>query len=433
MSALSTKKGSNTENTGQMAENGSYRWWILAGCVIIEALSLGAVNNSFALYTIPVTEGLGISREVFAMGQTLIFVGTMLMNTLVGGVIERIGIRRTMRISAVLMSLCFISYAFMNGRAHYMAASLVIGLCMPLITAVPISLLIQKWFDRNVGLALGIAFMGSGLGGMIFNPLGSFFIQTLGWRYAYGIIGLLMFVMLGGVSFLIIREPETQTEMTRSGENAGSSAPGNAPETAGLPGENRTGERRSGLFVVMMALAFCMGAGTYSIINFTSTYLQDMGYTASFAAGMASVSMGAMAAGKLVVGRMYDRIGVKYSTYICIMALFIGMIGFTFIKAPWGVWAVTAGSAIGCPIGSVAHPIIIQHMFGDQRFARNVGLSTAFGNFGAAVTPMLSGFLYENAGSYLMFYQIMAVLMAAAFTVYIFVFRYLERGKQRSE
>ena len=81
MSALSTQKGSKTENIGQVAENSSYRWWILAGCVIIEALSLGAVNNSFALYTIPVTEGLKISREAFSVGQTLIFVGTMLMNT----------------------------------------------------------------------------------------------------------------------------------------------------------------------------------------------------------------------------------------------------------------------------------------------------------------------------------------------------------------
>ena len=100
--------------------SGHFRWWIVAGCLAVEALSLGTVNNCFLLYTIPVTEGLGINRAVFSAGQTIIFLMTMAMNTQVGGVIEKLGIRRTMQISAAVLSLSFFGYGLMVQVWQYM-------------------------------------------------------------------------------------------------------------------------------------------------------------------------------------------------------------------------------------------------------------------------------------------------------------------------
>ncbi|MBQ4045674.1 MAG: MFS transporter [Lachnospiraceae bacterium] len=402
--------------------SGKYRWWIVTGCLLAEALSLGTVNNCFSLYTIPVTQSLGISRAVFSAGQTLIFLSTMLMNTLVGGVIERLGILRTMRISAVVMSLSFFSYSLTASVWQFMTASAVIGLMMPMITAVPISLLIRAWFTDHVGLALGIAFMGSGLGGMVFNPVASFLIQNLGWRYAFGIIGCLMFFVLTSVTWFIIREPDTVPDQNRT-------CPNQKTGQDDLTGRPIREEYRTGLFWIMMLLAFCLGAGTYSIINFTSTYLQDTGQSATYAAGNASVSMGSMAVCKLFVGRMYDRFGVRLSTLICVAALTAGMLGFSFIHLPGAITAVLLGSAVGCPVGTVASPIISHYVFGDRDFARKVGVYTAFGNLGAAVTPVLSGRIYAMTGSYRMLYQMIAAVLMAAFVIYLIVFHNVGNSK----
>ena len=58
-------------------KKGFNKWMIVVSCFFVMALTVGIIYNVFTIFTIPVTEGLGISRQSFSLAQTLILVVTI--------------------------------------------------------------------------------------------------------------------------------------------------------------------------------------------------------------------------------------------------------------------------------------------------------------------------------------------------------------------
>lgn len=404
---------SNTANTTQTTiARGSSPWHIAFGAMVMMACSIGAINNCFSLYTIPVTEGLGISRSSFSAGQSALFIGTMLSTTFVGNLVHRAGLVKVLRFGAFLLPLSYALLSLSTGAVPFVLASLLCGLIMPLASTVPLSLLIQTNFKDHVGLALGIVMMGSGLGGMIFNPLGNALILQMGWRMAYRINSLIMLVCSLLVAFCIVKR---QHDM-----------PHGAEEPQETSKKDEPGKARPGIsvaFMITLLMSFIMGAGSYASINFTSTYFQDIGYTSTYAAEIASISMGAMAIGKVVIGRLYDMFGVVKTTTFGVICLLIGMVG--FVGATAGLPAIVAiviGVGLGCPMGTVASSIILRHLYGDKKVGILLGKTVAISNFGAAITPMLAASMYGLSGSYRYVYVIVGAMTILSLFGYSYLF-----------
>lgn len=69
-----------------------------------------------------------------------------------------------------------------------------------------------------------------------------------------------------------------------------------------------------------------------SVVQQLASYVSDIGYSYEVSAMVSSCSLGLMAVGKLLTGRMYDKLGVRTSTLIC-MACVIGGIGILSMAA----------------------------------------------------------------------------------------------------
>jgi MFS family permease len=66
---------------------------------------------------------------------------------------------------------------------------------------------VSRWFDKNRGLALGIAGSGVGLGIVIISPLATYLISSFGWRMAYLIMGLIAWLVIIPLSRLLRKSP----------------------------------------------------------------------------------------------------------------------------------------------------------------------------------------------------------------------------------
>lgn len=76
------------------------------------------------------------------------------------------------------------------------------------------------------------------------------------------------------------------------------------------------GTRRFWLILAALVLASSVAMG---IQQHMIAYLTDMGYGQQYASGIYSLSMGVLMAGKVILGTLYDRLGIKgASVYICL-------------------------------------------------------------------------------------------------------------------
>jgi MFS family permease len=142
------------------------------------------------------------------MGSIAIQSATVIVvSPFAGAAIDRFGARPIALVSLVLFGLCFMSLSLTPGALWVFYAQWVV---MSVLGAGTLSgtwtRVVNGWFDRHLGIALGIASTGTGLAGFLLKPYGLWLIGHFGWRVAFAAIGLLPIVIGVPVVAALFRE-----------------------------------------------------------------------------------------------------------------------------------------------------------------------------------------------------------------------------------
>ena len=65
------------------------------------------------------------------------------------------------------------------------------GIGASMVGVVPAQSLVSRWFDKNLGTALSIAYAGQGLGVLIMAPISQILIDDVGWQLSYKYLSLI--------------------------------------------------------------------------------------------------------------------------------------------------------------------------------------------------------------------------------------------------
>lgn len=143
-------------------------------------------NSAFAPHLV---REFGWSRAQFALvGLTTLT--TVLILPLIGRAADRLGVRRVAMVGTLLVPLCFVGYAAQNGSfAWFLAVSVSVLACGSLTSPLVYTRLIAENFDKARGLALTIVNCVPAVLAMGLVPLTNFWIEAIGWRSAYLVIG----------------------------------------------------------------------------------------------------------------------------------------------------------------------------------------------------------------------------------------------------
>lgn len=389
-----------------------YGWVIVGASLALMTVGMGIVNNCYSLFIIPVTKDLSFSRGDYSVCQTIIFLCTTLAAAEGWRLFRRFGLLRVLRIALITL---FCAY-FLYSRAHtlpvFYLLSVLVGLSAGLSAVSPLSLLLRNWFHAQYGLAVGVAFMGSGLGGMLFNPLCARIIETAGWRSAFVFLALCMAAVSLPAAFLLIRETPAAMGLRPLGEGAGDAVREKEVKPLCLRGSYAL------LLFSIFLMCLAMTALTYSLVP----HMQEIGYSATLASFCASFSMGVLAVGKVVHGSLLDRFGVRAGAALACLCIFCGLCGLASLRGLLLLLPYSLGLFFGCPYGSVGMPMLAAALRRGND-GSTVGHCTAMSNLGAAAYPVLSGYLYDWSGSYIP----MFLLSAAALLLGLVLFMRLVR------
>ena len=396
-----------------------YGWIIVIACNILLAATIGIISNSSSLFIKPISDDLGVSRRAVSSTISLLAVGGMITSLFAGRIFNDHNIIAIMKVSVIILTISFFANSFFNSIYPFYITSAINGVCLILVTSMPITFILNNWFKTDVGTALGLASMGSGIGGALFNALAGIWIEAYGWRVTYRILTAVILVLaIPCIYFVIKRSPEEKgcTPYEKRDKDSNTKTEKEYRDelhrdmTSGVTFEQA---RRTKFFRIFcgcaIGLGMCMNGMYYSI----SPRLQDLGYSISFSANFLAVGMFVMAAGQILLGKIFDKQGVRSAFTLANLCLLASQIGLLIAgKTPFGFILVFAGLLFGVVYGTVCIPLAIPLIFGKRDYKAIMGFLAAMVSFGGALGPIFAGAIYDSCGSYNPAYVIFSVIMA---------------------
>ena len=137
-----------------------------SSCLVCQ-MGLGLGGYVFAVFLKPVVAEMGWSRTAFAaVGGPLLF-AMALASPLVGALTERLGARAVFAAAITLVAVALIGLSHMQTLWHFYLLGLLLGVAVTGLGDIPAGAVVSQWFGRRRGLALGLVYTGSNIGGAI--------------------------------------------------------------------------------------------------------------------------------------------------------------------------------------------------------------------------------------------------------------------------
>lgn len=393
------------------SQKGFFRGWLVVFAGLILMISVyGIVNNCASLFIKPVTEDLGFSRSEFSLYYTVIALSTMVIALFMGKLAKKFKLKNIMLVGCVLAGIGYIGYSYANSIYVFYLMSIFSGLGLGMTTLTPLSIIISNWFVEKRGLALGLTFMGSGVGGMIFNPIANYIILNYSWRQSYLVLGIIILVTTIPVVLIFMSEKPSDKGLLPYGySNSSENVLDNSAKGIMLGDAVKT--KIFWIMVVGLILITIIAMGVQMHI---ASYLTDIGYSPTFAASVISINMGVVILGKILLGYVFDKVGCEKGVIFVGLQVFLGVLALLFAGKYPAIIVFIICWGIGNCMGTIVPALITSEIFGKKDYSTIVGVVNAVVLLGAALGSAVTGKLYDMSGGYTLAwttYLVLTVIM----------------------
>ena len=156
------------------------RWWIAGASAMALIFSSGTIQLfSASLFIKPITEELGFGRGTLSTAFGINFVLSAIATPIFGRLLDLRGVRAMMLPTITLYAVATAALALLPASIPVLFAMYgIVGVFGTAQTPTPYSKVVSWWFDRQRGIALGVALAGTGLGTIIV-PQATVFLMTI--------------------------------------------------------------------------------------------------------------------------------------------------------------------------------------------------------------------------------------------------------------
>ncbi|MFC1937982.1 MFS transporter [Chloroflexota bacterium] len=401
------------------ARRAFYGWRILAAGGIAGAAGSGLCFYGFSVFFLPISRSLGLSRAATSLVFSLSRAEGSVEGPVAGYLIDRLGPRKVLFAAAAMMGVGYLLLSTVESFISFLVVYMgIISFGFNAgVMHVPMAV-VNSWFVRRRGLAIGIIMACFGLGGTFIPPALSFGIQHFGWRTTAFLSGLVILSVILPLSQFFRRSPESMGLLPDGDSNrirgdkaaTVTSVPVSMDYTAGEALRTRT------FWVFTMATCLRVAGHTGFIVHFVPIMVwkgtDEPG--GALLLGMLALSSIPL---RILVGWAADRLprarvlAVGYGTGA------IALLFLNYVHHDWQLWVFVVILAVGDSAGPMNWALVAD-FFGRQRYATIRGAMTAFTGIAGAVMPVVSGMIFDATESYQLPIWISSALLALASVVF---------------
>mgnify|MGYP001979497348 FL=1 len=386
-----------------------YSWLVVALTVLNQAISVGILIYSFALFVVPWLDAFDVNRGQLMVAIFLLQMSVGFASPVLGRWLDTCSIRVLVVAGGVATGLGL--FALSQATAFWQIILIhmtLLPLGMVLCGTLASQTIVSKWFTENRGVAIGVSAAGTSLGGFLFPLITAQLISLFGWQSTLVVLSMAAFVLLVPANLWILRVPPPPPRPVPAG--------GEAHIDARVWTDREILTTR--MFWIPVAALMPMNAAFGGVQFNLGAYVSDLGFEQSFAAQLIAITSLGMIAGKFLFGWLGDSVDHRKLYWFMAVSLAIAM--GLYIGQPGAgelrLAAVLQGIATGGVMPMMG--IVYSSRFGTFAFGKVLGYVNMFLMMGA-FGSILSGWLFDVTGSYdYAFMAFLALVVPCAVAMY---------------
>lgn len=391
-----------------------YGWWVVGAAFLNLFFTTGVIYYGFPVFYPAFVASLGFTRAQVTQGFLLgaLVVG-LPFGIFAGTLIDRVGARGVILSGIGLIGLPLILMGRMTHFWQYELLCIVEVIGYTLAGPIANQVLIAQWFRVRRGQAMGYAYLGLGLGGVVSPLAANLLIRSFGWRTALEIAGTLILAVLFPVGLWVTRSTPSEMGLFADGADVEDAEPPeeNRADRGGVAAAVRTAD-----FWLILGGATLVLSSINAVIQHFILFLKDQGYSVRSASHFLSALLISSLGGRVLVGYIADRFRKKNT-----MALFYLVLGASIpllylAHQPLAAFAfaITFGFSMGADYMLI--PLVTADRFGLASLGKLLALIIMGYTIGQWIAPWMAGKIFDTYHSYGMAWAIFtgAGLLGAA-------------------
>lgn len=394
-----------------------YGWKIVAVAMLALGLSNGVASYSYGLLVLPMGTEFGASRMEMMWGLTAGSLTSILISPLAGSLMDKRSARMLFSVGALCLATALVLISLSRNVWEFVLVfGLVTSVASTLLGPLGANTLVARWFSHRRGRALGIAAIGTSLGGLLVPLLLQTLIEALGWRMAcLWLAGIVLLVLLPPILWVVRSRP---ADLGLAPDGVAEEVPGagaaSAPAAAELPDLLKDGP----FWRISLAVGVLMAAFTAVLANLVP-FAVGHGVAGQQAAFLISAISVAGVSGKLLFSVFADRINLKFAILGALTMAGLPMLVLVQFQSYWVM--VLAAVSVGLASGAFlpAWGALLARLYGPLVFGRVMGRMQPVTIVMVMLAMPMTGYLFDLTGSYSAAFLVLAGLLALAFVVFL--------------
>jgi MFS family permease len=380
-----------------------YAWVMLAVAIAMRLISSVERTASGVLvaYLVDPAGDFGWSRSVVGLALSCQWIFSGVFGPPAGWLGDRYGLRFAMGTGAVLFLITSILIGLITAPWQFILCFGILMSAALAVFQVPLVSAVTMWFQRHLGVAMGMLQSAQGVANLLFAPLMVVLLTQAGWRWAFwgpGIIGGFLLLVL----IRFFHNEPAEVGLRPLGADPRTPI---VPVQRGASAKIRTNvflqqARRTMAFWNLIGIHYWGCAGHAIIVVYLADLVRAQGLSLATGALVVSTMYGVSSFTRFAVPIIADRMGSKVAMTLCFTLQGLPIVLLFWAHEAWQFYLFAVLFGIGFGGEMSAFPIINRQYYGNAPTSTVYGWQMLGSGIGMASGSFLGGVLRDLTGEY---------------------------------